>query len=131
MQVLRWKTMLLPLLMARQSSWLWIVLRRSELDPRMNHNAFDCISVLDGQLGRADIEAVGVVASRLAIACRVGGVSGSYAHQTQMRAGREYANGRGIQSSMVSFDMTSVSGLDTLYTRAGEFKTFTFCVSHS
>jgi hypothetical protein len=25
-QLLRWKTMLLPLLMARQSSWLWIVL---------------------------------------------------------------------------------------------------------
>lgn len=28
MQVLRWKTMLLPLLIARQSSWLWMVLRR-------------------------------------------------------------------------------------------------------
>lgn len=32
---------------------------------------------------------------------------------------------------MVSLDITSVSGFDTLYTRAGEFKTLTFYICGS
>lgn len=31
------------------------------------------------------------------------------------------------QSSMVSLDMVSGAGFETLYTRAGEFRTLTFC----
>ncbi len=35
------------------------------------------LPVLDGQVSRADIEPVGVVAGGLAVALRVGGISGS------------------------------------------------------
>lgn len=35
------------------------------------------------------------------------------------------------QLSIVSLDIVSCAGLDTLYTRAGEFRTLTFCKDQS
>lgn len=37
MQVLPWKIMLLPLLMARQSSWLWMVLCKASVSVGIMH----------------------------------------------------------------------------------------------
>lgn len=76
MQVLPWKMMLLPLLMARQSSWLWMVLHKAFVSVGMRAPQERSSSpVLDGEVGRAAVEAVGVVARRLAFALRVCSVS--------------------------------------------------------
>ena len=66
--VFRWKTMLLPLLIARQSSWFMILLVVLWVSLRYWGCGERGIPVLDGQVCRAHVKAVGVVSGCLAAA---------------------------------------------------------------
>ena len=68
--VFRWKTMFVPSLIARQSSWLMMVLATVRHDAQ-DLNPRKISPVLDSQIMCAAIKTIGIVTSRLPIALAV------------------------------------------------------------